>query len=181
MTNSFNFFTAVGGNLNIYEINSGNVLCEKIFQGQSIHGIILNDKNQCVLYGGKHFCLLQLYLSNNVLKAIIQKQFSIADWILKIIFLNQNLLILTAHNNAILLSLQNGQELMNFISEEKCILYSGEIVCDKTNEVIDCIILGGTVFSDIIIWRTEFTDKCNKILHRLKGHKVYNMYISKKM
>lgn len=161
--------------MNIYKLNDDtekSLTHVEIFQGQSIHGIVISKKSELIVYGGKLICLIHLSISNGILVATVINKYSLKDWILKIKFIDNYLLAITAHNNASLINATTGDEEKHYTSEEKCILYSAEIVCDENAELTNNLIFGGTVFSEIIIWKTEYTNKCNQILHRLQGHKV---------
>ncbi|XP_026464303.1 WD repeat-containing protein 6-like, partial [Ctenocephalides felis] len=176
----------VGGNLNIYKLNDDtekSLTHVEIFQGQSIHGIVISEKSELIVYGGKLICLIHLSISNDILVATVINTYSLKDWILKIKFIDYYLLAITAHNNASLINATTGDEVKYYTSEEKCILYSAEIVCDQNAELTNNLIFGGTVFSEIIIWKTEYTNKCNQILHRLQGHKgvIFSIAYSKEL
>ena len=164
-TTGDDLLVGVGGNVEVY---TGGIKTSVIrtFKGATVHGFADVGNGQIVAYGGKHLARLTQESGEWRVKGQCVARLA-PDWILDVTTgakPSDSLLALTAHNNVLAL-----HENTIMRCEEKCILYSGRFVAK------DSIVLGGTVFREIVIWRyeglpTDGDDGDRPVLHRLKGH-----------
>ena len=155
----------VGGSVEVYRGGIKTTVI-RIFKGASVHGFVGVGHDKIVAYGGKQFAWLTLESGRWSAKESIAGL--ARDWILDIARdagTSEALLALTAHNNV--LDLQANTVIR---CTEKCILYSGRLVAK------DSIVLGGTVFREVVVWRYDKLpsdadgDADRPVLHRLRGH-----------
>ena len=127
-----------------------------------------------------------------VFRKCVFGEYQLDDWLIDVCLdsTNKNIIAATAHSTIYQIKLQANcddcsnklpvsrklpKDLLSNSSEcaEKCLLYSGKLVVK--GGFLDCVLLGGTVFSQLMIWgpwgnKNEY----NQILpfHLLSGHKV---------
>jgi WD40 repeat protein len=149
----------VGGNVEVYEGGERKSVT-RVFTGSSVHGFVdTAERGTVVVFGGKQMASLDLDENFNVTsEEVTQMQ----DWILDVSVTPETVLVLTAHNNLIV------KETNTVVCcREKCILYSGRIIAH------DKVILGGTVFREVVVWSYAAVgghDEDRDVLHRLEGH-----------
>lgn len=108
-------------------------------------------------------------------------QFSTKDWVLNIYWLDDDYLaVITANNTVLKYDLKTQDINRQVKSQENCILYNATFVAvdNESDPWENLIVLGGTVFQEIIIWSPAHPEKYvdKPILQRLKGHNVCNTF-----
>lgn len=141
----------------------------KLFDGQSCYGIDTNSaSNELLCYGTNKIKIVKCDLESGEVSE--SRDCLGNDWILTATWTaSQDIAALSMHNVIIFYN-HVFEEVSRYICEERCILYSGFVCADLSGR---CIVLSGTVFSEILIW--EPTGSCDKpcsVLQRLRGHKV---------
>ena len=144
----------------------------------SIHGFVefpseVKDVAKILIFGAKQVCILELTSDSFSSSFEIECE----DWIFAAKWMSEReVLILTAHNRVLQLIVDNGGTLRLspevIQCEEKCILYSGQIV-DGSSVEYEATVLAGTVFRELIIWSVPKIKKStddSPVLHRLSGH-----------
>ncbi|KAF5308671.1 hypothetical protein FQR65_LT06132 [Abscondita terminalis] len=156
-----NVLAGIGGKLSIYDENFVNTKTITVFKGQQIFGIVPNSiQTELLIYGENQ---LKILSSDNDYEEIAS--FIFDDWTLSAKWINSDNNIATVSmNNNISLWSKDLHPLQTVMCEERCILYSAHLVNDVWE---DLIVLSGTVFSQILLWRPVR----KKVLARLNGHK----------
>ncbi len=165
----------LGNRLELYR--DGLIISSKLIfssSSASIHGFVeLSDAGKILIYGAKQVCILELTSDSfgSSLETVSEDWIFAAKWMSEI-----EVLILTAHNRVLRLLVDNNEGTLLLSPEviqceEKCILYSGQIVDSSTLES-EATILAGTVFRELIIWSVpKFKSSSDSsVLHRLSGH-----------
>ncbi|CAH1183436.1 unnamed protein product [Phaedon cochleariae] len=148
-------------------------------RGEKIHGFIPFQKNNLLVFGGPFIIIFNVNHDFTYFEELICKGFS--DWILDAKLIDED-------NKIVAVSMQNKLHILNSNLEilevieciEKCILYSAHICYDKYEELI---ILSGTVFSEILIWRpTRRKNNECVLLARLQKHKgvIFSLHYDEK-
>lgn len=120
-----------------------------------------------MVYGGKYLKVITIDTNFYRISASAYKISS--DWILAAKWINDYQQIATVSIHNILQIWNNDLELITEVSsDEKCILYSAFICGHRLKELV---ILSGTVFSEVLIWRPDKKSK-SPVLKRLQRHKV---------
>lgn len=151
---------------------SENKLLKKvtIFEADSINGIQVTEcHNKLLLYGANK---LKTFNYNNISYNLEDENYlAVEDWILAAKWLeNGNYIALVSMHNNVTIFTESLVKIENFICSERCILYSAFVCCDNMENII---ILSGTVFSEVLIWRpVPADDALCPVLYRLVGHKV---------
>ncbi|XP_050305724.1 WD repeat-containing protein 6 [Anthonomus grandis grandis] len=165
-----NLIAGFGGILHVYRLPD-NVLLQKkeIFQDQNIFGIKPNsDGSSILVYGGKHIGLVSFKDSwekkNN-------EDFILSDWILDAKWIDNDTKLATVFmNNKISVWTDNFKPQSSVKCAERCISYSA-FICRNTYDQL--IVLSGTVFCEILLWKPSITDEdgLSIVLKRLVHHK----------
>ncbi|KAF7987520.1 hypothetical protein HCN44_003282 [Aphidius gifuensis] len=168
-------FLGVGNQLRAFDrSNFKNIGIIDAFPIDVIHGII-EGENKILVFGGRSLGIFTYKkIKNDELQFdnIFYHYFS--DWIISADFYSNenqdNVYILFAHNNLYLFNL-NTKNYKNILCEEKCIIYSGCLSRENSNELV---VLSGTVFQEILLWKInnkkDYSATDVPIIHRLKGH-----------
>ena len=153
--------TVVAGIGNRVEIYESGLLQNSVTvfgpTSASIHGFIESKcSSKILVFGAKEVEILNL----PNLKTIENSKVSCEDWIFTAKWISSSaILLLTAHNRILKLEISEaGLKLLPEVvsCEEKCILYSGQIVEDA-NEDCEASVLAGTVFRELVIWYDKTT------------------------
>ena len=150
----------LGNYLELYQ--SGDIKSSKtIFNSTSasIHGFVESqfsneNETKVLVFGAKHVAILTLtspeFISNSETHEV-----ECEDWIFAAKWISEtSILVLTAHNRVLRLTIRDSGLCVSpdvVQCEEKCILYSGQIVEDQ-NDDLEATVLAGTVFRELIIW-----------------------------
>ncbi|XP_045536034.1 WD repeat-containing protein 6 [Papilio machaon] len=157
----------IGSSLFIYKKDTLEVVTihHKILDGQKIYGIESSkDGSKLLIFGGKQFIIIER--SNGEFQLFNFSPGSICDdWLHSGTWLSDNEVgLLTAHNVVQIWDISKEPVLISqTIGKDNSILYSG-LLLPLTDDVL---VLSGTVFSQIIIYRC----KKEQPLHYLLGHK----------
>ncbi|KAF5288123.1 hypothetical protein FQA39_LY15510 [Lamprigera yunnana] len=155
--------SGIGGKLYIFNKDLQLVRSCEVFRGAQIFGILPNiSKTKYLIYGENHLKVID----DNFEEILC---FACDDWIIcaKWINCDDNIVTISMHNK-ILLWTSDLKLIEALQCEESCILYSAHIV---NNTWDDLIILSGTVFNQILIWRPHKYSSLCPVLTRLVGHK----------
>ena len=124
----------------------------------SVHGFVESgNSDRVIVFGSKQLEVLRVSNSPDLTLTSIDKlKITCEDWIFAARWTSEDtVLVLTAHNRVIKLEIgaNNDFEASSDVvkCEEKCILYSGQIVEDH-NPSNEAAVLAGTVFSELVIW-----------------------------
>ncbi|KAJ8976129.1 hypothetical protein NQ317_019394 [Molorchus minor] len=162
------FLVGLGGFIHIFAQKTSKLLHKfKVFDGHNIFGIVVNKTDtQILLYGGKYIKLFEI---NEVFTYFNEIADTVeSDWILDAKFIDDDKEIATVSmHNKVHIWDQNLKLMIEAECDEKCVLYSAHICCDKLRELI---ILSGTVFSEVLVWKPTQFGKQNVVLKRLKRH-----------
>ena len=136
----------------------------EIFSGHKVHQfspVTAQNGVQFLVRGGKSVALIQV--QKRRLSVVIQETV-FTDWIWDCLSSDRDhVLLLTAHN--VVLVVDRCLKLVRQLGcDEKCILYCGLLVPSRDDR--SAVVLAGTVFSEVVIWRT----RDGEVLHRLTGH-----------
>jgi hypothetical protein len=96
----------------------------------------------------------------------------IKDWILTASWLKNKDIAVVVMLNKLIIYKDDLTRLKEVVCDEKCILYSAFICYDDPTE--ELVVLSGTVFGEILIWKVSHFDNEEKspVLTKLEGHKV---------
>ncbi|XP_047453068.1 WD repeat-containing protein 6 [Mugil cephalus] len=129
------------------------------------------------VFGGKAVRLVRLRADLQQLE-IVGPLMELQDWALDVRWLsgdNRSLLcVAVAHNSALLLDAVTGNALVRGSCLEGCLLYSALLLVHES--WADTVLVGGTVFNQLIIWKPGGGDKSRDSEHkapverRLLGH-----------
>ncbi|XP_018562587.1 WD repeat-containing protein 6 [Anoplophora glabripennis] len=162
------YLVGVGGYLHVFDKNTYKLITKiYVFEGQKIYEIIPDaDENKILLYGGRY---LKVITTDQNFTCVNESACKIAsDWILAAKWTDnyQQIVTVSIHNR---LQIWNTdlEGITEISSEEKCILYSAFIYGDRFEELV---ILSGTVFSEVLIWRPDKNGE-SLVLKRLQKHK----------
>uniref|UniRef100_A0A3P9HUA1 tRNA (34-2'-O)-methyltransferase regulator WDR6 n=1 Tax=Oryzias latipes TaxID=8090 RepID=A0A3P9HUA1_ORYLA len=158
-----------------------------VLQHQRIHGI--RPRNQSLLlahssaseqglastpepsfqdfavFGGKALRVVRLHVdiqnAENMHFEILGPHLELQDWVLDARWLSGNnpslLCAAVAHNGALLVDVAAGHALVQRFCLEGCLLYSALLLVHES--WADSVLVGGTVFNQLIIWKTEKKDE----------------------
>jgi hypothetical protein len=150
----------LGNRLELYQ--SGDLKSSKtVFNSTSasIHGFVEShfsneEETKVLVFGAKHVAILRLS-SPEFLFNCESLEVECEDWIFAAKWISEaEILVLTAHNRVLRLTLRHSELCVSsdvVQCEEKCILYSGQIVDDQNSDM-EATVLAGTVFRELIIW-----------------------------
>lgn len=163
-------FIGVGRHLLIISKSENKLLRRiTIFKTDAIYGIQFQYCNKLLVYGGNK---LKIFKYNNISYNLEDENYvTIEDWILAAKWLDYgtHIAVVSMHNIVTIFT-ESLVKIKNYTCSEKCILYSAFICCDDVKSII---ILSGTVFSEVLIWRpVPAADALCPVLYRLIGHKV---------
>ncbi|XP_056631356.1 WD repeat-containing protein 6 [Diorhabda sublineata] len=158
----------VGATLKVF-CNKNNDLINRVnidgTRGEHIFGIKLFT-NKILLHGGQFLLLFQSNENYNNIEEIRRSTYK--DWILESKLIDNETKIATV-------SMQNKLQIWNinldlletYECEEHCILYSAHICYQKFDELV---ILSGTVFNEVLVWKINKQKDYSRVLKRLKKH-----------
>ncbi|KAJ8921999.1 hypothetical protein NQ315_008637 [Exocentrus adspersus] len=161
------YIAGVGGYVHVFDKKCRKFLAKHdAFEGQKIYGIIPNrDETKILLYGSRY---IKVILTGD--KLAEESRNRAPDWILAAAWIhnsNSTQIVTVSMHNRVQVWSDNLKLLSEAKCEEKCILYSAFVCYDKLEELV---ILSGTVFSEVLIWRPNF-EKDSPVLKRLQRHK----------
>ncbi|XP_068192839.1 tRNA (34-2'-O)-methyltransferase regulator WDR6 isoform X2 [Antennarius striatus] len=134
------------------------------------------------VFGGKALRLVRFHVNQQdgvhqhleILDALIELQ----DWTLDVRWLvgdeHSFLCVAVAHNKVLLLDAVTGNVVVQRSCLEGCLLYSALLLVHKS--WADTVLVGGTVFNQMVLWKPGGTDKSNScedkapVERRLLGH-----------
>lgn len=158
-----------GPRLKKYDWKKGDLINEiRVFKRDKVHGIVINDNNEIVCWGGPSIS----FVSNN---DTLTAQKKMNDWISSVAFAKNsdaNVFVQTAHNAVY--SIDRHYKIIEIVNcEEDSILYSGTILPLENG---DALVAAGTVLNGVVIWRLND----NKILKRYTSHEgsIFGVVIS---
>ena len=163
----------VGGNVEIYFLEPTRLFKKiPLFKNSShfVHGFVSGEfetsdnTEKIFVYGGKSVRSLSFDKLSYDFKDD-SFHYEAYDWIMDMAFFHSSIYLITAHNKIICLNKDWAKE-QTFISDENCILYSSTLVRDQD----ELVVIGGTVFQQVIVWLAERNIESAKIIHRLVGH-----------
>lgn len=187
-------FVGIGGILNVIRntltsnsiTNSFTILeTDSIFGIKSIEKKIYKESNLLV-YGGKSIAILEFNRNINEIGVNIKCKFNELDDLVldsSIVYDESNILLVIgyAHNFIDIVTLADTEVKSNINKffkrriqcSELCCLFSLALNVDDINNII---IVSGTVFGKIIIWKVKNNDSFD-IIHRLSGHEgvIFNI------
>uniref|UniRef100_A0A3B5L1F6 tRNA (34-2'-O)-methyltransferase regulator WDR6 n=1 Tax=Xiphophorus couchianus TaxID=32473 RepID=A0A3B5L1F6_9TELE len=187
------FMAGEGPVLSVYSLlprpNVGASL--SVLQHYRIHGIRQAiEKNSAstsnfydlAIFGGKAVRLVRLHLECKDVETLRLEApgplLDLRDWALDVRWLSSDkqslLCVAVAHNGALLLDSTTGSALVQCSCLEGCLLYSALLLVHDS--WVDTVLVGGTVFNQIIIWKPGQDDEMINSGHkapiecRLLGH-----------
>ncbi|XP_029911042.1 tRNA (34-2'-O)-methyltransferase regulator WDR6 [Myripristis murdjan] len=118
-----------------------------------------SNQYDLVVFGGKAVRLVrlsvELHRGDHLHLEAQGPLMELQDWALDVRWLSggrrQLLCVALAHNSALLLDVHEGIALVQCSCEEGCLLYSALLLIDES--WVDSVLVGGTVFNQLIIWR----------------------------
>lgn len=156
---------ASGGLLEAFSSSSECLDSLPIFKNTThqIHRIVELENSSFAILGGKSLRVISYCPKLRILQEIASESLEFEDWTLDVRWIKNKLYSISAHN----VVLRREKEATETIqcSDEKCILYSASLLEDEKAVVV----LGGTVFRQVIIWICEGHGK-GQVVHRLEGH-----------
>ena len=124
----------------------------------SVHGFVESgNSNRVIVFGAKQLEVLSISNSPNLaLTSIDGLKVTCEDWLFAARWISEDIVLaLTAHNRVLKLEIVGesgfGASPEVVKCEEKCILYSGQIVEDIDPGSVAAV-LAGTVFRELVIW-----------------------------
>lgn len=170
LSKEFWHFLGISGTLNIFNKRTAKFLnAIRLFDGQKIYGIIPNESRTKLLIHGTYS--IKIFKCKFIPALEIEEDSSCVfhDWILSANWINSDhhVVTVTMHNIAVLWT-NKLDFIKRAVCEEQCILYSA---CIYGNKFENLVILSGTVFSELLLWRPS---DCS-VSFRLKGHKVCSL------
>lgn len=150
---------AVGNQVEVFRSDE-SVGSATVFESTSasVHGFVESGTSDRVaVFGAKQLEVLGITIAPNLsLTSIDKLQITCEDWIFAAKWISEDtVLVLTAHNRVLKLGISgsSGFETAPEVvkCEEKCILYSGQIVQDLDPGNVAAV-LAGTVFRELVIW-----------------------------
>jgi WD repeat-containing protein 6 len=182
---------AEGNYLRAYNTTSKRLVAEaKIFDAQSIHGILLDDEDSTgLVWGGPLARHVTIEYSNDKLSLSLSGHITPNDWILDAAFARmessttRTAAVVTAHSALWLVcsaechasSKQSSlpTKLERVVSGSNCILYSAHI---KWLSASTCLIASGTAFGDIIIWSVTIADDSTRLFAQSQTHYTFSAH-----
>ena len=166
-----------GGYLEAFDLNSPDRILSRshVFKqvSNNVHRIVPSKTTEKVhIIGGKTLMAVEIAKDKSI-RACPEETLEFEDWIFDVTSWKNQLFVISAHNDVFAVNTNEQRSLEKIqCQEEKCILYSASLVA-QGNEVI---VLGGTVFSQVIIWACA-GPKRGAIFHRLNGHEgvIFNV------
>ncbi|KAI1812969.1 WD40 repeat-like protein [Poronia punctata] len=185
--------------IKIYDLATNELCgCVRVFDAQSIHGIVVDDDEQgekqqqqqqrILVWGGNVVKVLDGGDVLNVRDVDVDVPETVApDWIFDARFLpsgsgsgsgeGRGFVLLTAHNEVI-----QGEvgRLGRVSSPSRPILYSGSLSFSPDGDVL---VAAGTVFGEIVVWRCELCSGKCEVLFVFSGHEgsIFGVDISSEM
>lgn len=174
------------------KLGSSDLVCQtRIFEGESIHGIlarenIQNDEDlQLVIWGGSSISLFTKAKFRSLLEGNEKGFTDLAtvapDWILDVTWSSWDHLschFVTAHNTVFRARLAESKErtvVETLSSPSRSILYSAHLICEDAR----ILVAAGTVFGEIIVWECGSSGS-NQVLFTFTGHEgsIFGVNIS---
>lgn len=162
-----------GNDLNVYQVKpDGRIHSVRVFESQTIHGILVVEHTPLVLvWGGTSLRLLSINGGRAGVDISFGCVYTVDDWILNIAVACGSdshkaiASLITAHNALWTLKIDvpnSGDEgrvpntiLERAVSGSNCILYSAHI---KWLSASHCLVASGTAFGDVILWSAFFDE-----------------------
>ncbi|KAJ2454622.1 WD repeat-containing protein 6 [Coemansia sp. RSA 2336] len=162
-----------GSMLSVYDILTQQVVHrEQIFVHTRIHGIVAKpsaeDIVQILVFGGKSWTTFEINTSNRELISTNSRTYEVCDWIKAGHWVRAKgswkVVLATAHNCILVMSLETGTCERKVAGAEQCVLYAAALWGDSID---DLVVAAGTVFNIVLVWRLN---EPNLALWRLQGH-----------
>ncbi|XP_017786404.1 PREDICTED: WD repeat-containing protein 6 [Nicrophorus vespilloides] len=162
----------IGAFLHVYSIDeTASSLLHKlrVFNGVRIYGIQLSESgNKVLLHAENQIKVYSMDLKSLEFKEIACVESS--DWVLRAKWIDsdENIVAISMHN-VIEYYTKDLELKKSIVCEERCILYCANL---SYNRWEDLVVLSGTVFSEVLIWKPSFDEGAElcKVLRRLTGH-----------
>lgn len=162
--------------MHIFNADNHLVKKHKVFKTDVIFGIKPNSElNKLIVHGQKSISLVPVFRDSLDLGA--SDEHSLSDWILCSQWIDGDTQFATVsmHNEVSVWS-QDFRLQTSVICEVKCLLYSAYICFNRWAELL---ILSGTVFNQVLLWRPSAVNLQNglsTVLKTLKKHNVSRSY-----
>lgn len=133
----------------------------QVFKRNKIHSItVLADGESVAVAGGRSFAVVEIadFLAG---KPVVEK--AINEWIVACALMEDELLLLTSHNEVLRVALPSFSLKEKVRCSEVSILYSGSITITNDGRVL---VAAGTVMSGVLVWDLH----SRRILHNLTDH-----------
>ncbi|XP_003744593.1 WD repeat-containing protein 6 [Galendromus occidentalis] len=172
------FLVCEGSSLSVYKDRTLDcVVSRQILHSQNVHGIRScaksSEEGDLICYGSRFLQRIELVSEGNSIADVQTKGPSICvgDWIWDLKVFNDCEVVLVSHNR--LIFLENGTVKGSTDCAIPCLLYSGTIVADESDEIL---VAAGTVFNEVLLW----SGRTGEVWHRLKGHDgvIFSIVIS---
>uniref|UniRef100_A0AAR5Q5A6 tRNA (34-2'-O)-methyltransferase regulator WDR6 n=1 Tax=Dendroctonus ponderosae TaxID=77166 RepID=A0AAR5Q5A6_DENPD len=164
-------FAGIGRCLNIFDADNHLVKKQNVFKSDVIFGIKPNSElNKLIVYGQKSITLVPVCCDS--LELGKSEEHSLTDWILCARWIDDDTKFVTVSmHNEVILWTQDFRSQTSVICEVKCLVYSAYICFKRWKELL---ILSGTVFNEILLWRPSSVNLQNGLSAVVKTLKKHN-------
>ncbi|XP_019768361.2 uncharacterized protein LOC109543216 isoform X2 [Dendroctonus ponderosae] len=165
-------FAGIGRCLNIFDADNHLVKKQNVFKSDVIFGIKPNSElNKLIVYGQKSITLVPVCCDS--LELGKSEEHSLTDWILCARWIDDDTKFVTVSmHNEVILWTQDFRSQTSVICEVKCLVYSAYICFKRWKELL---ILSGTVFNEILLWRPSSVNLQNGLSTVVKTLKKHNI------
>ena len=152
----------VGQGQFVMVVQGGTVLdrCQVLRRAvvHSLEKVVMKDR--WVVRGGKSLAVVNVIQEERV--EVVIEEIEVSDWIIASAIDEERLLVLTAHNKLLTLSLDNLTltQCKEVEESDSCILYSGLLLPEKK------LVMSGTVWGRLLIWRLD----TGQLMQSVGGH-----------
>ncbi|KAJ1863333.1 WD repeat-containing protein 6 [Coemansia sp. RSA 989] len=145
---------------------------KQIFLYTRIHGIVAKPSAggivQMLVFGGKSWAAMEINTNTMELNSASNHTYEISDWIKAGHLVRAKdswkVVLTTAHNCVLVMSLETGSCEQKVTGAEQCVLYAAALWGDSIG---DLVVAAGTVFNTVLVWRLNTP---SNVLWRLQGH-----------